>query len=216
MNRTIHQVYGVFDDGVLLEDIPAYHNQVTKTKQYCKTNDIAYKMWDKSKCDDLIQKYPQYKDFYYDMRLPIQRADFIRYLILYDEGGIYVDCDISPIGDTTDLFKMTEFFVIWNDDVKRLPYNAVLGTSAKNPLYLDIFNELIKSYNEKVKMDIYTSWVGRFVFQTTGHFMIQRVLKSYPNVNKLDILKICRGNKIITGECPIFEDYSESYWYKNR
>jgi mannosyltransferase OCH1-like enzyme len=216
MNQVIHQIYGVFDDGVRIQEIPEYHFQVEKTKQFCLTHEVTYKMWDKPKCDKLINKYPQYKEFYYNMRHPIQRADFIRYLILYDEGGIYVDCDVAPVGNMFDLFEMNEFFVIWSDDKKELPYNAVLGSVAKNPLYEDIFVELIRSYNEKVKNKTYERRKCQFVFQTTGHNMLNRVLKKYPDVKKLDILKIYgKGGDIIGGMCPIFEDYGVSYWYKN-
>jgi mannosyltransferase OCH1-like enzyme len=215
MNQVIHQVYGVFDDGVRLQEIPTFHQQVEKTKAYCDKYNITYKMWDKPKCDKLIAKYPHFKEFYYNMREPVQRADFIRYLILYDEGGMYVDCDIAPIGDVFDLFEMNEFFVIWSDDKKELPYNAVLGSVARNPIYVEIFNELIKSYNEKVKNKTYETWKGRFVFQTTGHHMLNRVLKKYPYAKKLDILKIYgKGGDIIGGVCPIFEDYNESFWFK--
>ena len=122
--RKIHQVYGLFNDGKSLEDIPLFHQQVSKTKQYALTNDIEYKMWDNTDCNELISKYPQYKELYENFRFPVQKADFVRYLILYDTGGIYVDCDIAPIGDMGDLFQMNEFFVIWNNDKKLLPYNA--------------------------------------------------------------------------------------------
>ena len=50
---------------------------------------------------------------------------------------------------------------------------------------------------------------------TTGHYMLQRVLKKYPDIKKLDILKIHNkgGAEIIGDVCPIFEDYNASVWY---
>lgn len=212
--RKIHQVYGVFNDGKSLEDIPLFHQQVSKTKQYCITNDIEYKMWDNESCNELISKYPQYKELYENFRFPVQKADFIRYLILYDTGGIYVDCDIAPIGDMNDLFQMNEFFVIWNNDKKLLPYNAVLGTVSKNILYEDIFKQIQHDYAQKLNIDVYKTWTGRFVFQTTGHFMLNRVLKRYPDIQLLDILKIHdKAGEIISDVCPIFEDYNLSTWF---
>jgi mannosyltransferase OCH1-like enzyme len=216
MNKIIHQVYGVFNDGKSLNDIPIFAQQVSKTRQYCISNDIEYKMWDNDMCNELINKYPQYKSLYDNFREPVQKADFIRYLILYDEGGMYVDCDISPIGDIDDLFQMDEFFVIWDNDKKQLPYNAVLGSVAKTELYEDIFKEIIRSVKEKNKIDVYESWKGRYVFQTTGHFMLNRVLKDHLYVKRLNILKIYgKGGEIIGDVCPLFEDFNASTWYKN-
>ena len=212
--RIINQVYGVFNDGKSIESIPIFHQQVSKTKQYCQTNDIIYKMWGNQECNELINKYPQYKDLYENFRFPIQKADFIRYLILYDEGGIYVDCDVAPIGDMNDLFELNEFFVRWHDDKKQLPYNAILGSVPKSELYEDIFKQIHHDYAEKIKIKTYETWVGRFVFQTTGHHMLARVLKNYKDIPKLDILKIYgKGGEVISDVCPIFEDFNCSIWY---
>lgn len=219
MEHTIHQVYGVFNDGKPIEDIPIFDTMSKRTQAYCKERHINYKMWDNCMCDELINKYPQYKELYDNFRLPIMKADFIRYLILYDQGGIYVDCDVAPIGDVSSLFMMKHFFVRWNDDKRQLPYNAVLGSVSKNILYEDIFKEIIKSVEEKNKIDIYDKWVGRYVFQTTGHYMLQRVLKKklYKDVKKLDILKVHKkgGIDIISDVCPIFEDFNASLWYND-
>lgn len=213
----IHQVFGVFNDGTTLEDIPIFHQQVSKTQQFCQTNDIIYKMWDNEACNELINKYPEYKELYENFRFPIQKADFIRYLILYDTGGIYVDCDIAPIADINNLFEMNEFFVVWHNDKKLLPYNAVLGSVPNSELYKDILKHIEESYIEKSSMDIYTTWVGRFIFHTTGHYMLKRVLKRYPDIQFLDILKInSKQGTIIQGESPLFEDYNCSTWFNSK
>ena len=216
MKRIIHQVYGVFNDGIPLSDIPVFHNQVKLTKDFCESQNIEYKMWDYDMCEKLIDKYSQYRKLYNNFRQPIQKADFIRYLILYDEGGIYVDCDICPLDTIDDLFELNEFFVKWNNDKRQLPYNAVIGSIDHNELYEDIFKEIIDSVMEKDKMAIYDTWTGRYVFQTTGHFMLNRVLKKYKGVKKLDILKIHnKGGEIISDHCPLFEDFNASVWYNN-
>ena len=212
----IHQVYGVFDDGRPLSDIPVYFNQVQKTINYCTKNNISYKMWNSTMCNDLVNKYPQYRGLYDNFKHKIMKADFIRYLILYDEGGLYVDCDICPIGDLSDLFKNDEFFVYWSNDKNKKPYNAVLGSLPSSPLYVDILEHLETSYYEKLKNPTYERWIGRFVFQTTGHHMLQRVLKNHPYVKRLDILKInAKGGEIISDKCPLFEDFNASIWYNN-
>ena len=215
IKRKIHQIFIQFKDGKPMVDIPVFMKQTTLTQDYCKKHDIDYQLWDKEAIDSLLHnKYPEWVEFYDNFRHEIQQVDFIRYLILYDEGGIYVDCDVAPVGDMSDLFKMNEFFVKWNNDKKELPYNAVLGSVPKSKLYEDIFKQIKHDYAEKSKIKTYETWVGRFVFQTTGHHMLNRVLKDYPTVNKLDIMKIHgKGGEIISDVCPIFEDYNASIWY---
>ena len=213
--RIIHQVYGTFEDNVDLNDIPLYATQVSKTRQFCETHNIDYKIWGSQECRELLNKYPQYIDTYNNFREKVMRADFIRYLILFDQGGLYVDCDICPINDIDELLHKNEFFVRWNNDKRELPYNAVLGSVKNSNLYSNIIQHLIQSYQEKSQMEIYNKWKGRFVFQTTGHYMLQRVLKKYPETERLDILKIYnKKGEVIQGTNPLFEDYNVSYWFK--
>ena len=51
---------------------------------------------------------------------------------------------------------------------------CLLGTQKNNSLYKDILEHCEESYYAKRKQSIYKTWKGRFVFQTTGHFMLQR------------------------------------------
>lgn len=214
METKIHQIYGLFEDGIPIEDIPAYHRNVRETKLFCEKHNIPYQMWDNEMCNELITKYPEYKELYDTFRFKIQKADFMRYLVLFDQGGIYVDCDISPIKDISELFKLEQFFVKWNDCKKQLPYNAVLGSKSNNKLYRDIMDHVFYSVEDKNRNDIYKKWVGRYVFQTTGHFALQRVLKKYPNVKRLDILYIKSKGREVIGENPLFHDENVSMWYQ--
>ena len=225
--KIIHQVYGMFDDGIPLQDIPVFYENVQKTKSFCETHHIQYKMWDISRADTLIHKLDKnkhnkipFKKIWKSRRFkeqPILKADFIRYCILFDEGGIYVDCDIHPIRHLSKLFQMPYFFVTWKNDKKKLPYNAVLGTYPNNPLYIQILLESCNSFYEKVNKTIYDTWKGRFVFQTTGHFMLQRVLKHYKTKHILnDVLIIYSKNKKTIGDPnkALFKDANASLWYK--
>ena len=157
----------------------------------------------------------QFKKIYYDFDQDIMRIDFAKYLILWNYGGIYIDLDICIMTKSIrHLFDKNYFFVRWHNS--KLPYNAILGTKKKNPLYLDILKHCEESYYEKRKIPIYQQWKGRFVFQTTGHFMLQRVLKKHKMNSKdyLDIVKIhAKDGRIIQGSNPLFEDTSSSIWY---
>jgi mannosyltransferase OCH1-like enzyme len=220
INKTIHQVYGIFDDGIPLKDIDIFYKNVHKTKQFCKKHKIKHKMWNLSMATKLVQThFKEYLDLWNDFSVPIMRADFIRYCILYKYGGIYVDCDIHPIKQINHLFSKEHFFVRWNDDKKHLPYNAILGGQKGARIYDEILKHCKESYYEKIKQPIYKKWKGRLVFQTTGHYMLQRVIKeqNIPLSDILDILKIhTKSGKIVQGKHPLFEDSNASTWYSGK
>jgi mannosyltransferase OCH1-like enzyme len=215
--KLVHQIYGIFDDGIPLKDISVFYDNVQKTKSFCKKHSYQYKMWNLSKCIKLIKDhYPEYLALWNAFPIPIQRADFIRYLILHKYGGIYVDCDIHPLRSLDTLFMKDYFFVTWHDDKKKLPYNAVMGSHKGEDIFLEIAEECKRSFYEKRKNKIYDKWKGRFVFQTTGHRMLERVLKKQKD-HILDILRVkTKNGKIVSGKNPYFEDSNASVWFDNK
>lgn len=253
---TIHQIYGIFGDGKPLKEIRNFNDNVIRTMNYCKKYKLKHQFWTldgenivvndgkkdikitKTKsCNQFIKThYKQYLSLWNNLKKhktsnnphfnPILAADFVRYCILHKEGGIYIDCDIHPIGSITKLkqrySKDNVFFVTWADDKKRLPYNAVMG--ARNPgedVFMKIAEECKESYRKNVKKPIYKQWVGRFIFQVTGHYMINRVLKRENMRNKIhsDILKVInkKGEIVCEGKpkCPnaLFLDVNASEWF---
>jgi len=225
--RIIHQVYGMFGDGKPISEIAVFDRNTKSTKAFCEKHGIEYRMWGLSEAIRLIRSMgPQFEEIFWSPRFesqPILRADFIRYTILYVYGGIYVDADIRPIKSLDRLFKMPYFFATWPDDKRMRPYNALLGTFKRNPIYVDILKETWRSFYEKVEMEIYDSWKGRFVFQTTGHHMLVRVLKKVqgpprrqPTNILNDILLIYgKGRKKPLGDPKkaLFEDANASVWF---
>ena len=72
-NKTIHQIYGIFDDGILLKDIPVFYENVQKTKSFCKKHKYKYKMWGLKECTKLVKKdFPEYLKIWNSFSLPIQ------------------------------------------------------------------------------------------------------------------------------------------------
>ena len=209
-----HQIFYNIGKGELHE-ISRFHECYQKNKKECKKQGIQYKLWNRKMVERLLEKPKnrRFKKLYYDFTQDIMRIDFARYLILYRYGGIYVDLDICMMDKSIKhLFKLSYFFVRWSDS--HLPYNALLGTQKNNPLYLDILDHCKESFYEKRKQKIYKTWKGRFVFQTTGHFMLQRVLKKHKIKDYLDIVKIkAKDGRIVQGSNPLFEDTSASVWY---
>tara|TARA_R110000823_G_scaffold253600_4_gene376022 strand:+ start:3911 stop:4564 length:654 start_codon:yes stop_codon:yes gene_type:complete len=213
--NVLHQIFIEMGHGEL-KDIPDFNWSHTKTKLFCSENNIKNILWSKSDIEDLLEDYPQYKDFYQDLRYDIQRVDFARLLILYHHGGVYHDLDVRPFAgvDLSYLFEEEIFFARWFDS--NLPYNAICGAKKGNPLLLEIIEHCIESYEIKSKMEIYKTWKARFVFQTTGHFMIHRVIKN--KINYLPIVSVYNSIKNISVPVPddkaLFWDLSASVWFQ--
>jgi len=175
--KLIHQIYGIFDDNKKLEDIPPFKKHQAITKKFCNDYKYKYKLWSLKECEELIcEFYPEYIDLWNHFRFPIQRADFIRYLILHKYGGFYIDLDVSPMKDLKDLLINDCIFTTWSSDKNRKPYNAVMASIPNNNLFKSICNECEKRTYQMQSMAIYDIWKGRLVFHTTGHFMLAKVI----------------------------------------
>ena len=216
-SMTLHQIFFNIGKGELKE-IPRFYNCYQNNKKKCLSQGITYKLWTRKMVEKLLEKPEnrQFKRIYYEFEQDIMRIDFARYLILYRLGGIYVDLDICMLGKSIKhLFQKNYFFVRWSDS--HLPYNAILGTQKNNPLYREILKHCEESYDEKKKNKIYKTWKGRFVFQTTGHFMLQRVLRKHKIKDFLDIIRIkTKDGRVVQGSNPLFEDTSASVWFDNK
>jgi len=209
----IHQIFINIGKGELV-DIDEYYTKYKQTVSYCEKNNIKHILWGSDDIDDLLNDYPEYKEFYTELRYDIQRIDFARLLILYHHGGLYFDLDITPTGDIKSVFEHEYFIARWGRC--KLPYNAIIGCHKKTPLMKECIEEVIRSYNEKSKMDIYKVRTARFVFQTTGHYALHRVLKN--KINYSPVVSVYNKNKKICEKSPteLFEDSSASIWYEKQ
>jgi len=210
--KKIHQIFWSFT-GKELNDIPKFKEHTLKTEQFANHYGYEYKLWDLKECEELIvEHFPKYITLWTEFRFPIQRCDFIRYLILFIHGGWYLDCDVYPIQDLTPLENNNQVFTTWHIDHKRLPYNAVMGSTHRNPLFLDIMQECEKRTYDKQSKKIYDTWKGRLVFQTTGHFMLNSVIDKK---DVYDLLTIFNEKKKINNSShnPYFHDSNISSWW---
>lgn len=210
--KKIHQIFWSFT-GKQLSDIPKFKEHTTKTEQFARVYGYEYKLWSLKDCEELIVEYfPQYIELWNTFRYDIQRCDFIRYLILYIHGGWYLDCDCYPIQDLSPLEIHEQVFTTWHIDKDKLPYNAIMGSTYRNPLFLDIIEDVEKRTYEKQSKSIYDTWKGRLIFQTTGHHMLK---KHIPKKDIYDLLTIFNEKKKIniSSHNPYFYDSNISSWW---
>lgn len=94
-----------------MNPIPNYIFQTWKTKKnidskrkrYIKTvklynPDMEYFLYDDEDCSQFVQdKFPQYYTLYTQLKIPVQKADLWRYLVIYYYGGYYLDIDCKSV-----------------------------------------------------------------------------------------------------------------------
>ena len=210
--KLIHQVFWKFTDKEL-EDIPAFKQHQAITKKFCNEYGYEYRLWSLSDCEELLNDfYPEYIQLWHDFRYDIQRADFIRYLILHKFGGFYIDLDVSPLRDLKDLLNNESIFTTWQSDKHSKPYNAMMASIPNNNLFIKICYECMVRTYEKQNMEIYDTWKGRLIFQTTGHFMLNKVV---PKQFIKKLMAVENKSKNISESCdePYFQDSNVSSWY---
>jgi mannosyltransferase OCH1-like enzyme len=202
--RVIHFVYGIWST----KPMPAYFAETIKLWQ-----DRAWttKLWNKQQCEELIKKYPQYSEIYYKLPRNIQRADFIRYLIVYDEAGFFSDLDCRPAAITLSDQKDCIYFVEhissdkWCEEtVKRYPIregvpelktrisNYFFGAVVHHESLLKIIELLIQRVTK------FPNVVGDpdyFCLYTCGPSVVTRVAQNYriEYNTKLYVSHLCTG-----------------------
>ena len=217
--KVIHQIFIAFPGSNIktLDDHPVFSECYKKTIDFCNNHQYQHKLWTETDIGELLTKYPiHYTDLYNNFPEYIMKCDLARLLILYEYGGLYLDLDLYPVKSLEDLLvNRDELFVKWSGHTGC--YNAIMGCSPKHNLFEKILEHCRDSFISKSKMKIYKQWTGRFVYQTTGHKMIQRVLKVNKYTDLLDIVFVdCKGTKIGDPNTAYFYDFNVSAWYQKK
>ena len=95
-----------------------------------------------------VQKhFPGLLYWYQHLKYPIQRADVIRYMWLYVNGGVYIDLDIEIIESFEELFEnqnMDTWLLRAPRNLANHYTNFFMASTAKNPFWLKVLEECIK------------------------------------------------------------------------
>ncbi|KAG0650368.1 Mannosyl phosphorylinositol ceramide synthase [Hyphodiscus hymeniophilus] len=104
--------------------------------------DYEYMFWtDESALDFIAENYPSYLETYISYAHPIQRADALRYFVLYHFGGIYLDLDITPRRRLDALLTLPAFACLTTPTGIS---NDALGAAPSHPFFLHVIKSLQK------------------------------------------------------------------------
>lgn len=86
-----HFVYGLWDP------VDKMSNLYKKNMKLWQTQGWQVTLWTPKEIDKLLERYPQWQELYLNQTVRrVQKADIVRYLIVYDQGGFYFDLDCTP------------------------------------------------------------------------------------------------------------------------
>ena len=134
-----------------------------------------YKLWTDDDNRKFIQdKFPWFLQTFDNFPYGIQRADVIRYCILYEYGGLYSDLDIEPLENLDDLFPNEGVYLVQTENnFTGVDYytNFFMASTPKNPFWMEVIVETMKP----VKW--YSIGKQLHVFSTTGPNMLNMIAK---------------------------------------
>jgi mannosyltransferase OCH1-like enzyme len=143
-------------------------------RQYCP--DWSYHLMDDyDNLQFVEQNYPEYLQLYKSFDREIYRADLVRYLLLYQYGGVYLDLDIKLKRPLEDLFAQGgDLYLVKTPNWSGYT-NSFMASVPKCPFWL----KCIQKISERAAN---TPWYIRGdikVLWTTGPNMVSEVLKKY-------------------------------------
>ena len=94
--RNIYFLYGFLGDGFQIRQ-PPFQRNLDKWKRKNPTWNLQVLRRHYDQLDKLVKEhFPQFWLMYRNYPRPIQQCDIIRYMLMYQYGGVYTDLDVVP------------------------------------------------------------------------------------------------------------------------
>lgn len=167
MEKIIHQIW-INENNLIYPE----HWKIGPQKWKETHPNYKYILWDKEKSLSFVKnKFPDYYETYISLPYVIQRCDMIRYMFLYEYGGIYCDLDNYPKENLEKfLNKADTYFVSMKLPIGETINNNLIITKKNMPIFLEILEHIKK--NSK----IFSSNKMICVSNTNGHMYIQKMI----------------------------------------
>lgn len=132
-----------------------------------------YILWDDDDIDYFIKsRFPKFYKIFSSYPKQIQRADAVRYFILFEYGGIYADMDYMLLKDFTHLIPPGKVSITESPHGNEGLQNALMLSPPKHPFWLYVVQELLDYY--------YSNRNIHNVLESTGPQIVVRASKKAP------------------------------------
>lgn len=106
--------------------------------------DYEYHLYDDNDNLEFVKKhFPDFLPIYNGYKHNIQRADAIRPMRLYIDGGVYMDLDMKIVNDIEHLFKHRNLVFTYSANFPSIT-NMFMASSKNHPIWLEIIDEMKK------------------------------------------------------------------------
>lgn len=125
--------------------------------------------------DRFVKRYfPDFWEVYDDLEYPIMKADAIRYMWLYINGGIYMDLDIAVTKPLDKLFgERADLYLVKSGNVGSVYTNSFMASKPRCRFWLKCLDEIKKNYK-------WWAFGKHFKVMTkTGPLMLSEVLENH-------------------------------------
>lgn len=177
--KIIHKVWLDFGNGKNPSE------EYLENESICKQLNKGWKVmqWNEKKSINLIRdKYPFFYDYFINYEYTVQKVDAIRYFILYEYGGVYMDMDIE-CKKPFNVFTDNKVYLV--EDVNGVCKfnNFLIASPPKHKFWLHIFKLLIKNYKKQ-----WYDMRGLYILNSTGPGLLTQAYDSYDKKEDIDML----------------------------
>lgn len=133
-------------------------------------------MNDADNLDFVVKHFPQLETWFKNLKFGIQRADVIRYMWLYVNGGIYMDLDIELVTSLEPLFEnmsMSTWLVKAPRNLLGHYTNFLMASAKHNPFWIDVLKECTKPLEWWVYLP------HHIISQQTGISALNRAIQNW-------------------------------------
>ncbi len=153
--------------------------------------DWEYMLWTDDINRTFMEKYhPDFVSVYENYPHNIQRVDAVRYFILYEFGGVFIDMDFECIANIESL--LNDYRCVLGLEPAQhcerhnkpiIVCNAFMACTAKNDFFNKVCTELknTECYNANTP-----PWLE--ILESTGPFKLTHIYNNYNNKNEIKLL----------------------------
>lgn len=165
------------------KDIPQELSLYAESIKYYNSDFEYHLFTDEDNRNFIIKHYPWFLETFDSYKHNIERADAIRYFLLYTYGGVYIDLDMECLKPLDSLLRNGELFFSIEagpSTANQVISNAFMAATKGNPF----FHHIIKNLTNFKKRDI----VYQDVFDNTGPNMVTREYRRYRDKFRFNII----------------------------
>jgi hypothetical protein len=150
--------------------------------------DFEYRLWtDEDNLRFITERFPWFLDTYRAYTHDIERADAIRYFLLYEFGGVYIDIDMEilrPLGELLEIGDLHFSLEAGPAISQTVTSNAFMAARPRHPF----FERVTRSLPGLRERDV----TFADVFNNTGPDMLDRQVREHANEFDVQIIGLDR------------------------